>query len=192
MNEDPRYTEVNQRSYPPLTRKDAYQVARRLLRKLGSPTFCAVRDIKEDGNPVLPSRVVLDNIFAFYIDHNTSKGRTCWASAKPTTGHDKGWGRLIHDVSHMLQQYRHPGERPHGGSHHSIEREVAMCVDTSGYIRAFTPQKINREAGRAARLIRQRARLDRWVAKRKRADTAIKKLTRTIKAAEQRAIKAMP
>lgn len=187
---DPRYAAVNARSYPPLTRAQAFIAARQILAKLGAPNLCAVQGIDDaSGAPMFPARSVLSNIFGRWTGWHRDQGRTCWASTKPTTGHHKGWGRLIHDVSHMLHEYRHPGERAHGGSHPGIEREVAECVDRNAMLERFNSKRAprDRDAERAQRLAHMHARLARWITKRKRAEAAISKLTRSIKATERRA-----
>lgn len=184
---DPRYADVNARSYPPLTRVQSYVFAHQLLAKLGAPSLCAVQGIEDaTGRPMFPARRVLMNIFSQYTGGSKRLGRTCWASTRPTTGHDKGWGRLIHDVSHMLQQYRHPGERPHGGSHSGIEKEVADCVDRNNMLERSQPKARDRDAERLLLLEHKRALVERWAAKERRAVNAQRKLLRQITALKRR------
>lgn len=184
MHNDIRYSDINNgRDYPPLTRDAAHTAALRILEALGSPSLCAFREVCSPfvGDPYLPTRKDLARIYRRWTDGGKT-GRRCWASTKPTRGHDKGWGRLIHDVSHMLQQYRHPKLRPHDSTHHQIERDVQLYVETSGMLDPV-PQAIERvresiEKSRAARYVNLCERLKRWETKRKRAETAIRKLAR--------------
>lgn len=181
MHNDDRYADINNdREYPPLTRDAAHKAALRILRALGSPSLCAVRANVYGDATHLPTRKVLAGIYRRWTDGGKT-GRKCWASTKPTTGHDKGWGRLIHDVSHMLQQYRHPKLRPHDSTHHQIERDVQVYVEAQGMLSPTpkpTVQGRNSEAYRAARYVNVCERLKRWESKRKRAETAIRKLSR--------------
>lgn len=190
MHNDPRYAAVNERQYPPLTRAASFKAARNLLMKLGAPRHCAVQGIDDlTGNAMFPARRVLVRIFERYCPPNRHNfGRTCWAASKPTTGHDKGWGRLIHDVSHMLQEYRHPSERPHGGSHPGIEREVADCVDRNGMIEVYSSKSMTRDraAERLELLAHKRELYARWDAKERRARRAKQKLLRQISAIKRR------
>lgn len=190
---DPRYAAVNARSYPPLTRLQSYVFAHQLLAKLGAPRHCAVQGIDElTGQGLFPARRVLMNIFSRYTGGSKRLGRTCWASTKPTTGHHKGWGRLIHDVSHMLHEYRHPSARPHAPGHDAIEREVADCVDRNGMLERSHPKpRLDATQRRSSRMIAAQEKLLRWERKRKRAETAIKKLKRQLTAMNRRQAKAL-
>ena len=105
--------------------------------------------------------------------------RKCWLSPRPTTGHHRGWGRLIHDVSHWIFERRHPGFRPHAGGHARLEREIAAYVVGCGWlagalVKAQPPT--SRADELADRLARIEARIARWEGKRKRAETALRKL----------------
>lgn len=189
MHNDTRYADINNdREYPPLTRDAAHKVAQRILRALGSPSLCAFRQVCSPfvGDPYLPTRKDLARIYRSWTEGGKT-GRKCWASTKPTRGHDKGWGRLIHDVSHMLQQYRHPKLRPHDTTHHQIERDVQVYVETQGML-AVKPTTKGKDshAYRAARYVNICERLKRWESKRKRAETAIRKLSRQKRALELR------
>jgi hypothetical protein len=99
-----------------------------------------------------------------------------WISTKPTTGHHKGWGRLIHDVSHIVFARRHPSFRPHDGGHAALEREVAEYVVAKGWLEP-KPAKPEPDQ-RSIRYARVCERLKKWESKAKRAETAIKKLRR--------------
>jgi len=120
-------------------------------------------------------------------DVPTGRTRVCWLSPKPTDGsnHFKGWGRLIHDVSHRIFRRRHPSFRPHDGGHSTLEREIAEYVIAHGWLEgALRPRpapalkKLTSDERRALLLRRTQASLARWQAKSRRAQNAIKKLRR--------------
>jgi hypothetical protein len=149
---------------PPITMADALRYYQRLIRHFGKTEDIPVGVLeRRGGRPIITFR---------------SKARVCWAATKPTTGHHKGWGRLVHDASHKIFQHRHPNARPHDGGHAALEREMAQYVVARGWLepkaKPARPSTIER---RTARLARTEAALIRWESKRKRAETAIKKLT---------------
>jgi hypothetical protein len=119
-------------------------------------------------------------------DVSAARTRACWLSPAPTRGsnHFKGWGRLIHDVSHRIFRRRHPSFRPHDGGHVTLEREIARYVVARGWLegklkpRIAHVKKLTADERRALLLQRTRASLDRWQMKCRRAENAIKKLKR--------------
>lgn len=163
MDNDARYIPVAQTLpavLPPLTRKAAMRYADRIVRKfgrlgLGSP------------NQTRPASWSTWRIY---------EGRRCWAATKPTAGHLKGWGRMIHDASHLVFQARHPSFRPHDGGHAALEREIAEYVVRKGWLAPRA--KIRHQKPNSYE--RAKANLPRWETKLKRATNAIKKLRRTI------------
>lgn len=170
------YTDINNgREYPKLTRVDAGKATRVLLRHFGSPRDACMR-ADYNGEPTAAKRAELDRILRNWTDGHRSGARRCWASTTPTRGHDTGWGRLIHDVSHIVHNYRHPKERPHGPIHSVIEREVQVFVEMSGLLDAKPRQVLSLDEKRAQRFDLYAARLKRWETKAKRANTAIRKL----------------
>lgn len=166
MQNDPRYEGVATRlppTLPPLTRVDAGDYARRLLRRFGRVEDGAV------GHMTHP------------VTWNRTLGRTCWASSKPTTGHYKGWGRLIHDISHLVFRARHPSFRPHDGGHARLEREVAAWVAGTDWLtpKPGDPKKrAKRYWDTEAKLADLDLRMKRWTTKARRAATALAKLRR--------------
>jgi hypothetical protein len=193
---DPRYATVNDgRVYPALTRAEAHAVALRILYVFGDPSDAAVRPTGRNA-----MRSDLRNIYETWTNGGEA-GRICWASRVPTSGHFKGWGRLIHDVSHMIHRYRHPGERPHGDSHYRIEADVLAWVDAEllkpAVVLVPATPKLSRADERAIKYLRTVGAIARWERKFKRAETALRKLharkrryermTGTIATAEARA-----
>ena len=164
MHEDPRYKQVSDTlpaTLPPLTREEAERAAKRIFRHFGS-----AKDRGGAQADLGPIR------FRGYV-------RRCWVSSKPTKEHDKGWGRLVHDVSHDIFRRRHPGFRPHAGGHAQLEREIAEFVVAQGWLdgRLKTiDKKPSREERHRCKLARVEEALLRWDRKLRRAQNALRKL----------------
>lgn len=163
MHDDPRYDPVAAQlpdTLPALTRAAAGDYARRLLRRFGKV---------EDGAV---------DAMTHPVTWNRALGRTCWASTKPTqrSNHFKGWGRLIHDISHLVFRARHPSFRPHDGGHARLEREVAAYVAGTGWLTPKAP--VVRKATTDDKLAALDASVKRWTTKARRAATALAKLRR--------------
>jgi hypothetical protein len=195
MRNDQRYTTVVAAlpgTLPPLTREEAKRATRRLVRHFGSPEDAAMRPGFTGIDPVaMPARrSELERIIAHYTDGTGY--RRCWVSPKPTasSNSDKGWGRLIHDISHAVHEYRHPGHRPHANGHSKIETDIAAYVASQGWLegklRPAAKPRPSLEERRAERLSRLEARLATWERKAKRAQNAVRKLKAKIKAAQRR------
>jgi hypothetical protein len=114
--------------------------------------------------------------------------RRVWLSPKPTTArnHDKGLGRLIHDLSHDVFTAHYPRKLPHDPLHARYETDIAAFVASSGWLkRVCTPKrdkpKPTVDEKRAARARRCAVLLARWRSKEKRARTAIRKYERALK-----------
>jgi hypothetical protein len=97
---------------------------------------------------------------------------------------DRGWWGLVHSVSHWLAYRRHPRAKPHSHQHAFIERALIEYVVKSGWLEG----KLKREPAERPKpdrklvgLTRAQAALKRWEAKRRRADTAIRKARRQIR-----------
>lgn len=144
---------------PPITRHEAQAAVRALYRKFGK---------LDSGRQLKPYPV-----------------RRCWISPKPTAGHHKGWGRLVHDVSHLIFRATYPRKRPHDVLHARYETDVAAYVAASGWLHGSLRQAPKaaptRDQKMAAELVKVEARLKSWRTKAKRAATAIKKLERSKK-----------
>jgi hypothetical protein len=143
---------------PAITRDEAERAARRLFRAFGGVNLGGP-------NMVRPARL------RYAV-------RRCWISTKPTTGHHKGWGRLIHDVSHDIHRVRHPTARAHDNGHHVIERELAMYVAARDWLAGGLKPPAPAKATPDDRLAHLDALTARWETKAKRAATALRKLKR--------------
>lgn len=96
---------------------------------------------------------------------------------------DAGWKGLVHSLSHRCHYRLHPGHKPHDGrgTHAFIERTMIEHVVNSGWLegKLKRPNKPKAEVDvKVIRAKRVAARIKAWEAKRKRAETALRKLAR--------------
>lgn len=164
MIDDPRYTPVAATlpaTLPAITREEASRAAQRLVRKFGRKALGGPHQLR---------------------DLKAVRVRRCWVSTKPTSAHYKGWGRLVHDVSHIVFRTRHPDFRPHHNLHARLETEIAAYVAASGWLdgalRPAAKPKATTAEKRAKRLAQTEAGIERWESKRRRAENALRKLKR--------------
>lgn len=92
---------------------------------------------------------------------------------------ERGWQRLVHDLSHAAHQRVHPSKRPHHWLHGDLERRMAEMVITKGWLEG----KLRRDPKpkpdiRLVREQRIQARIATWERKLKRAENALRKLRR--------------
>lgn len=109
--------------------------------------------------------------------------RRVWLSSVPTsaTNHDKGLGRLIHDLSHQVFRAVYPRKLPHDPLHVRYETDIAEFVAGSAWLsRVMAPKKSRPKPGlaekRALALARVEQAIGRWESKQRRAKTALTKL----------------
>lgn len=168
MDTDPRYIPVNQtlpQILPPITRVEAERAARIIFRHFGGTRHGSALMLA-------PARF--------------RRVRRCWISSKCTSEHHKGWGRLVHDVSHRIFRARHPGFRPHDNGHAQLEQEIAAFVVANGWLTGTLKKEAPTPADkRAAKLARTLQLLARWNAKLRRAQTAVSKLQRRQRALQR-------
>jgi hypothetical protein len=161
MENDQRYVPVEQAlpaELPAITREEADRAIKKIMAHFGSKAL---------GGPSM-----------MYDARWSRPARRCWLSTKPTTGHYKGWGRLIHDASHIIFRKRHPSFRPHDGGHARLEREIAQFVATRCWLDGSLKAKAAPKPTAVDKLARIEARLSLWDSKRRRAETAIRKIKR--------------
>lgn len=151
---------------PAITRGEAERAAARIYRRFGAVKF---------GGPRM-----------LYPARFRGPARRCWISPRGNGGSDKGWQRLVHDVSHRIFAHRHPKFRPHAGGHANLELEIAEFVVRSGWLsgtlkprQRAKPTALERRANKIART---EAAIARWEAKRRRADKALQKMRRRYRA----------
>lgn len=95
-----------------------------------------------------------------------------------------GWHEVVHFVSHVVAT-RLYGES-HGPRHSFIEREMILHVVNSWWIDGRL-RRLDRVKAPPDRRAQIEAAIRRWNSKRKRAETALKKLNRRLKYYERRA-----
>jgi hypothetical protein len=170
--DDPRYKVANDLhalGYPAVTRVEAGKAAKILIRVFGK---------REDASASRETNMN-DVHFVGWLDARDHGARKCWASSKPTRGNNTGWGRLIHDIGHMVYRYRHPGNRPHGAGEEAIETHVAYYVRfQTDWLTGGLAEKPRQKPHKIPML---EERLANWEAKQRRAETAIKKLNKQLK-----------
>jgi hypothetical protein len=93
-----------------------------------------------------------------------------------------GWHEVVHMISHLVAYRLHPGVKAHSAQHHFIEREMVKHVVASGWLdgKLKRPEKppVDRRKLETDRIA---ARLKRWKTRRKRADTAIRRLEQQLR-----------
>lgn len=152
---------------PPLTGPEAISAVKRLRRVAGAPVSKRIK---------------------FQL---TSGRRYTWTRGgvyhvNPT----RGWWHLVHDVAHLAHHRVFPGVPSHDPSEAYLERKLIEYVVAHGWLEGALkrPEKVKPPRNvKAERAERVRARLAAWRSKRKRADTAIKKLERALKYYERAA-----
>lgn len=106
--------------------------------------------------------------------------RRCWISNEKTRGWvDRGWRRLVHDLSHIVHARRKSfAIRDHGGIHAALEREMLDYVLAHGWLTGKLRPVVRPKArpSAEAKLATIEAAIKRWATKKKRAETALKKL----------------
>ena len=96
-------------------------------------------------------------------------------------GGSGGWHEIVHGISHYACARLHPNAKGHGHQHAFIERQLIGEVVKRGWLegRLRRPEKVRAPVdARSVKLQRVIARMKRWTARRKRADTALKKLAK--------------
>lgn len=96
----------------------------------------------------------------------------------PNGRHFGGWLDIVHCVSHWAQRRFWPRERPHGPRHVYLEKlcaEYAIANFLDGQLASRAKPKAKRSPVEA-RAARVAAALKRWTAKKRRAETALRKL----------------
>jgi hypothetical protein len=125
------------------------------------------------------------------------RGRRCWANTKPqdtkryANGGHNGLGRMVHDCSHYLFEVMHPGKLTHSHVHAALEKAMVDYVVRKGWhLPKAKPEpkpKPDKAEVRALKLLSVTARIERWEAKARRAENALRKLRRS-KAGLERAL----
>lgn len=116
----------------------------------------------------------------------SSRVRACWVSLEGRRL-DKGWARLVHDLSHLHSRALFPRLRWHGPHHARIERDMVAYVLAQGWLGGSLKAKAGAPVTDADKLARLRERFALWEAKHRRAVNALKKLQAKIRYYERKA-----
>lgn len=98
--------------------------------------------------------------------------------------HGDGWHEIVHSVSHWVHPRVYAGRRPHDGTHAMVEKMLIEHVVNSGWLDGTLKKPVKEKppvdikAVRSARVLQK---LKAWESKKRRAETAIKKLKRQAK-----------
>jgi hypothetical protein len=113
----------------------------------------------------------------------TSGNRRTWIADRPKTFNvnpderSGGWHEVVHSMSHLVAWKLHPGSKNHGAQHHWIEQEMVKHVVASGWLegKLKRPEKppVDKKAAKIANVA---LRIKRWETRRRRAETALRKL----------------
>jgi hypothetical protein len=157
---------------PVLTGEEAISAAKRLYR------FAMKRAWKGKWALTSGRRYTWPRRGTFYVNPD----RKNWSEASA------GWQDLVHMMSHYCHRQLHPKRRPHDYRHHALEKEMVAYVMEhdwlSGKLKAPVKARPDPVATKAAGL---EARAARWAAKLRRAETALRKITRQRAALARRA-----
>lgn len=108
--------------------------------------------------------------------------RRVWISSKPTTRRDKGWHRLVHDVSHIIFARENPNAKDHGGYHAKYEKAMIEYAIARGWLdgrlKTKAPAKLAPDVRLQKKLDHARAMLAAKEREIKRATTLAKKWRR--------------
>jgi hypothetical protein len=155
------------RELPPVTFGEARTATKRLWRKFVGRTFP-------------------------YTVKETSGNRHTWVKRGRVYSINarRGWWDVVHSVAHLAHHRLHPNDRSHAGTQAYLERRMIEHVVSSGWLEGKLKRPTKPKAPRdikAVRHARAVANLKRWKTKQRRADTAIKKLVRTVRYYEKQA-----
>lgn len=121
----------------------------------------------------------------YWVRRWNDEGRRVWVSKVPTAAdnHNKGVGRLVHDLSHEIFSAVYPTRKPHDPLHAEYERQVAAYVAQHSALARIinppvkaVPRQLTKSELRSRKLIHVRESIKRWETKAKRAATALRKL----------------
>lgn len=107
------------------------------------------------------------------------RGRTFFVNpARTGNGLETGWRDLVHMMSHYCFRESYPTRRPHDPRHLFLEKEMVAYVIEHGWLDGRLKPKGRKARVKPDRLALVQAAEKRWTTKLRRAQTALKKLTR--------------
>jgi len=163
------YGQVNRMwpdNLPYLESDEALRAYKRLLNKFGKmETYSKIRE-----------KFVKRKLHA-----GRKKPRRCWICLSGNSNTlSKGWRRLIHDVSHMIYDWRFPkSSRDHNIAQAKIEQEMAQYVINSGWLngklKSKPKAKLTKDEKQIVKVNNYIKLIKSWETKEQRAKTYIKK-----------------
>lgn len=110
---------------------------------------------------------------------------------------DQGWHQLVHMISHYCHDRLHPDVHGHNAAHARAELRMIKAVVRRGWLDGRLRSEPKPETQpptvadvRAEKRARIEQRIKRWTTKRKRAETALRKLARQLRALDRAGAKA--
>lgn len=119
---------------------------------------------------------------ARHFKFRPGRARKVWVAINaPTNRLNRGWRRLVHDLSHRWFRQVYRAKRPHDPLHERYEDQVREYVLAAGWLDGKLRPKVKAKPAvdlKAQRAKRVAERMKAWEVKKKRAETALKKLRR--------------
>jgi len=161
---------------PPITKEEAFKAYKLLTRKFGSKKVWSEYYNKWETKKLSIGR---------------RRPRRCWICLSGNCNLlDRGWRRLVHDISHRVYDFRFPqSSRDHNIAQAKIEQEMAQYVIGSGWLEGklkAKPKEKHKEDVVLLRFSRMLKREKVWERKLKLATSHLKKVKREIKVYKRR------
>ena len=161
---------------PPITKEEAFKAYKLLTRKFGSKKVWSEYYNKWETKKL-------------YIGRR--RPRRCWICLSGNCNLlDRGWRRLVHDISHRVYDFRFPqSSRDHNIAQAKIEQEMAQYVIDSRWLEGklkAKPKEKHKEDVVLLRFSRMLKREKVWERKLKLATSHLKKVKREIKVYKRR------
>ena len=157
---------------PPITKEEAFKAYKLLTRKFGSKKVWSEYYNKWENKKL-------------YIGRR--RPRRCWICLSGNCNLlDRGWRRLVHDVSHRVYDFRFPkNSEGHNIAQAKIEHEMAQYVIAQGWLEGKLKPKIKtpltKDEKKSKKLLNYERLLKKWMSKMSLANTKIKIYKRRIK-----------
>lgn len=116
-----------------------------------------------------------------YANPDWGAQKNLFINGVPVTG-GGGWHELVHMLSHSLVSRMYPNAKGHGHQHAFIEREMIQHVVSKGWLTGALKRPEKEKPKKDLKVIRferVKARIAKWESRKRRAETALRKLRRT-------------
>lgn len=110
-----------------------------------------------------------------------TRARRCWVAVTPPFDSNRGWSRLVHDMSHRVyarQTWQNRKTPQHSAVHAELELRMTEYVIGSGWLSGSLRETKKPAPTTADKLDHVRALIKRWESKARRAKFALYKLNR--------------